>query len=288
MRKLALIALVVFLGVVIFILAASLLGGWLFDRKVRRELQEALMVGTDARLRNPSVIAEDDLAGLPAIVRKWLEHSRVIGRERVETVYLHQKASLRLGSEKPWLPAEADQYFTISEPGFIWKARIMMNPLLKIVGRDMYHEGKGQMLIKVLSLIPVVDARGEEIDQGAMLRFMGEMSWFPAAALSDYLEWEEIDGNSARATMSYGGVTASGVFAFDDEGRILSFAAKRYMENRGEYSLEDWIVKARGYKDFGGTEIPHKMDVIWQLEEGDYHWFSCEVTDIEYNSTGIG
>jgi hypothetical protein len=286
MKKFFLVILLVLVSVIVLIFGASLIGNWLFNKKVEEEI-EAFWVDTNAYLRNSEVVTEADLANLPAIVQKWMEHSRVTGKERIETVYLHQKASLRLGNDKPWLPAEADQYFKISEPGFIWKATIMMNPLLKVVGRDMYHQGKGHMLIKALSLIPVANARGEEIDQGTMLRFMGEMSWFPVAALSDYLKWEEIDSNSARATMNYGGVTASGIFRFSDEGRILSFTAKRYMENHGRYSLEDWVVEAKDYKEFGGIEIPHKVDVTWQLEAGDYHWFSCEVTDIEYNHVGL-
>ena len=50
-----------------------------------------------------------------------------------------------------------------------------------------------------------VDAKGKEIDQGALLRYLGEIVWVPSAALSDYITWEEMDSTTARATMSYEG-----------------------------------------------------------------------------------
>jgi hypothetical protein len=53
-----------------------------------------------------------------------------------------------------------------------------------------------------------------------MLRFLGEIVWFPSAALSPILTWEAIDGTSARATMRHGGLVESAVFAFSDEGRV--------------------------------------------------------------------
>jgi hypothetical protein len=51
-----------------------------------------------------------------------------------------------------------------------------------------------------------------------MLRLPRRDRLVPVAALSDYVTWEAIDDRSARATMRYGGVTASPVSTFDDAG----------------------------------------------------------------------
>lgn len=67
------------------------------------------------------------------------------------------------------------------------------------------------MLIRLFSIFPVAAASGKEMDQGALLRYLAEMQWFPSAALNRYIQWEEIDSFSAKATMSDQGVTASGV-----------------------------------------------------------------------------
>jgi hypothetical protein len=71
-------------------------------------------------------------------------------------------------------------------------------PLFSITGRDMYYEGKGNMYIKLMSLVTVADARGAEIDQGVLLRYLNEIMWFPGAALSDYIQWEVIGNNSTK------------------------------------------------------------------------------------------
>src|SRR5690606_21654789 len=101
-------------------------------------------------------------------------------------------------------------------------------PFLHKMGRDKYYEGKGNMLIKILSLITVADAAGEEIDQGTLVRYLAETVWFPTAALSNYIEWKQTVQDSAEATMSYKETTASGVFTFNEKGDVVDFTAQRY------------------------------------------------------------
>ena len=68
-----------------------------------------------------------------------------------------------------------------------------------------------------------------------MLRYLGEIVWVPSAALSDYITWEEMDSTTARATMSYEGITASGIFKFDENGAFVSFEAGRYYYRKEGY-----------------------------------------------------
>lgn len=272
----------VVVGILVVVISAFFIGNLSFNRMVDAEI-DGFLANRVAGSKETRRVMKEDLDGLPQNVRRWLESSGVIGKEYIQTVRLEQQSSLRLNEEQAWMGAQAEQYFRTVEPGFIWKVDIKMNPLMPIVGRDKYDQGHGHMLIKVLSLIPVADARGAEIDQGTMLRYLGEMVWFPTAALSDYLQWEELSDDQAQVTMNYGGITASGVFTFDKDGFVESFSAKRYMENQGKYSLEDWIVETKENKEFNGIVIPYKGDVTWQLESGDFRWFSYEIIDIEYN-----
>ena len=54
---------------------------------------------------------------------------------------------------------------------------------LPLVGRDKYVNGRGNRLIKALSAVPVVNAADAKTEQGTLLRYLGEICWFPAAAL---------------------------------------------------------------------------------------------------------
>ncbi|MEA3296236.1 MAG: DUF6544 family protein, partial [candidate division Zixibacteria bacterium] len=136
-----------------------------------------------------SFVNSEDLEKLPAPVRRWLEGSGVVGKQVIRTVRLKQRGQMRNSQGKGSMPATAHQYFRVDEPKFIWRVCVRMMHILPIAGRDSYSDGQGRMLIKVASLIPVVDADDEKIDQGALLRFLGEIVWFPTAALRPYIHW---------------------------------------------------------------------------------------------------
>lgn len=267
-------------GIVLLVLLVSVVSNSFFNQKVTKEISQLFANNT---LNNDQLIIKSDLKGLPVPVQKWLEYSQVIGKERISTVRLKQKAMMRMNENQGWMPVQAEQYFTTAQPGFVWKARIKAAPLFYIVGRDKYEDGKGNMLIKLLSVITVADSKGKEIDQGTLLRYLAETVWFPTAVLSNYIKWEEIDSRSAKATMSFGGISASGVFTFNEQGEVINFVAERYREFEGQYELNIWTILMREYQEFNGIRIPTEGDVIWKLETGDFNWFQFEITEIEYN-----
>ena len=270
------------LGVVIALLAAV---SWVAERawelKVKREVQELFAGATEKT--GDRIITEADLQGLPACVQKWLKKSKVTGKRRVGTVRLKQSGVIRTQEGQPWLPFEAVQYYTVDRPGFIWKARVKAAPLIHLVGRDRYFNGTGNMLIKFLVLKTVADGKGAKMNQGALLRFLSEIMWFPSATLSEYIRWEAVDENSARAIMTYKDVTASGVFTFSAQGDPVEFVAKRYRATDDGYSLDTWSGVVRGYREFGGVRIPAQVEVMWKFEAGDFSYFQGEVIELEYD-----
>ena len=248
--------------------------------------------GTDDAVRSlfakqgaaaPTIVEPRELDGLPAPVRRWLEASGVVGKERVHSVRLKQRGFLRTSPDGEWMPAEAHQYFSVDEPGFVWRAQVRMMRVIPIAGRDSYLGGKGRMLIAAASLLPVVDAADEKIDQGTLLRFLGEIVWFPGAALRPYVRWEEVDATSAKATISYRGVTASGVFTFDDQGRMVSMSADRYRATGATATLDRWFIPASAWRAMNGVMMPVKGEVIWKLKEGDFSYYRWEITQVEHN-----
>lgn len=281
MLKIIIIILSFLLMVILLVFIASSIANVVFNQQVDKEVAALFKAGKDTA--GEQIVQEADLEDLPKCVQKWLRYSQVVGKERIKFVRSKQTAMLRTKQSQPWMSANTKSYYTVSQPGFIWQAKIKAVPMMHIAGRDKYYEGSGNMLIKLLSLITVADAAGKEIDQGSLLRYLAETVWFPTAALSSYITWEEIDYNSATATMSYKGVTASGTFIFNQKGEVVNFAAERYMESNGKYSLETWSAQMSDYKEFSGFRIPTRGEVIWKLDTGDFNWFQFELTEIEYN-----
>lgn len=255
-------------------------GSWSFNAMVKKELAAFF----PKEVATKTVLTKEMISTLPPVVQKWLERSNVAGKEIVRVAHLKQKGEMKTKPDGTWIAFEAEQWNTVDKPGFIWQTAIQAAPYIHIAGRDKYVDGRGNMLIKLLSLFPIADAKGPETDQGAMLRNLAEICWFPSAALSDYIQWEQIDSLAAKATMTYGGITASGVFRFNADGDMVSFEAKRYYERKEGATLEDWFIANKGYRAFdGGVRIPHKSEVTWRLKAGDYTWLKLEITDIQYN-----
>ena len=226
------------------------------------------------------------ISHLPEVVRRWLKRSNVIGKEMISSVYLKQKGKMRISPSGRWLPVKAEQHNTIDPPGFLWLADVRVAPLIHLSGKDSYRNGKGHMLIKLFSLIPVTNVSGPEIDQGALLRYLAETVWFPTAALASYITWKEIDSSRAEATMSYGDVTASAQFSFTTEGDFESLDAQRYYDRKTGATLAHWHIQTdrSRYQTFEGFRIPAKSDVTWKLKDGDFTWYQVEITNAEYGS----
>jgi len=256
-------------------------GAWSFSSMVTTEL-EAFLPADDGA---PVIVTRQMTAAYPPVVRRWFERSRIVGKPVPRTVHLHQEGMMRSSREGAWMPVKATQWFTTGEPGFFWTAKVKAAAGMSIVARDKYEGGRGSMLIKAVSVFPIADAHGPEVDQGSMLRYLAELAWFPAAAMGDYLHWEEIDSMTARATMTYGGITGTGVFRFDEQGNMLSFEAKRYYDRKGGATLEDWLIQIDpdGYREFEGVRIPAKASVTWKLKDGDLTWLTLEITALEYD-----
>jgi hypothetical protein len=232
-------------------------------------------------------VEAQDVERLPAPVRRWLEVSGAVGRARAATVRLKQRGEMRTAADKPWMPVAAEQYFTVDPPGFLWRVDARMLHVLPIAGRDRYADGRGSMLIKLGSVLTVADGAGPEIDQGAMLRYLGEIVWFPSAALSETITWEAVDDHSARATMRHAGVTVSAMFAFDERGRFASLTAQRYMSAPSGPRLETWVIPATEWRTIRGIEMPVRGNAIWKLAGGDFDYYRWEILDVEVNQPAL-
>ncbi|HSN60651.1 MAG TPA: DUF6544 family protein [Ferruginibacter sp.] len=251
-----------------------------FAKKVNKEVNTLLAPA----LKNKTIVSKEMIQQLPAVIQKWLLRSGIVGRGNVQFVRLKQKGEMRTKPGGDWMSFEAVQYFNVNEPQFIWQTTVNMVPLITLAGRDKFVNGQDEMQIKLLSLINVANAGpGEKINSATMIRYLAETTWFPAAAINDYIKWEPIDSLSARAIMTYKAITVSGIFTFNASGDMVAFTADRYYGTGNDARKEKWLVETTGYKDFNGIRIPYKSKVSWQLKTGEFNWANVELTDLDYN-----
>jgi hypothetical protein len=248
-----------------------------FERRIAREIDTLL---ADAQSAGARIVSDRDLERLPEPVQRWLHYARVVGTAVPSTVRLRQDGQFQMEG-RGWTPFAAEQYFTIHPPGFVWKATFQMAPMVRVVGRDRYRAGEGSIDMRLLSLVPVAAKTGGGLNQGALLRFLGELQWCPAATLADYVMWDTVDADSARATMTYGGVSASMTFRFGPEGRVVECTARRYNDSRARNEL--WVNRNDADHEVGGIRVPVSGEARWEYDTGPYPYIRWRITTIEPN-----
>lgn len=267
----------------VIILLVSIVGysNYKFHKNIATEIQLLL---ADSAIASNSIVTQEQAKNLPRIVHTWLERSGAIGREKINSVRLQQTGKMRTKPDGDWMTFEAQQYVNVPKATFLWSTKVDGAFGMDMIGRDKLIDGQGAMLIKLASLIPVVnESNNDKINSGAMLRYLAESVWYPSAALENYISWEIIDARSARATLTIGHQSVEGVLTFSSDGDFVSFEAQRYYGGGKEATLETWFVRAMAYKEFDGIRIPNTCEVVWKLKEGEFQWLQLEITDAAFN-----
>lgn len=267
------------LNLIILCVVTIAAAGWNFSRKTDKEIQQLLAEASKQQL----AVTNQTIQTLPYPVKNWLQHSGALNRHAPYAVQVQQSGVIRQKQDqRKWNKMNAVQYSGITTPGFVWKMEMNIMPLVKLSGRDKWMNGKGAMDMKLLSLFSVAKGSGEKIDQSALQRWLAEICWLPQAALSKYISWATVDSVSAKATLTYMGVSGSVLFLFDSNGNITGCKAKRYMENEKDAILQEWEVQCSDYVSFDGISVPTKSEVTWKLPEGDFTWYRFQVKGIKY------
>lgn len=249
-----------------------------FDDQIDREIADLL---TARSSEPPGAVAEADLQGLPDPVQRWLRASGVIGTPIPSVVRLTQEGEFRLGADKPWMPMTATQHYTTDPPGFVWNVSMRMYPLVHVTGRDRYFEGTGDIEMRVASIIPVASKSGGNLDSGALLRYLNETMWFPAALVLPNVAWEPIDDTSSRATLSDAGQSVSAVFHFDDQDRLVNMTADRW--NDTEQAVLPWSTPMSDWGTQEGLQLATAGTGVWKTGADAYEYIRLRVTNIEYD-----
>ncbi len=141
-------------NLIILLVSITAYGHLQFKNMVRTEASELL---GDNLIENTGVITKKDIENLPRIVQKWMENSRALEKPRTTSVRLKQRGKMKTKPDGNWMPFSAEQYFNVQNPSFVWTTKVDAIPLIYMDGRDKLNNGQGEMVIKMLSIFPVVD-----------------------------------------------------------------------------------------------------------------------------------
>ena len=227
------------------------------------------------------VITEADLSRVPDPVQRYLRYTKSVGKPFVTRVDLTQSGKMKLKPDADWIPLKAKQWYEVKETAFEWTGWVKAAPLFYVRAKDHYDNGVGSLKIHLWGFIPMGKAEGPEANQSELIRYLSEIIWFPSAMLQDNISWAALDDTTARATLSDDGLSVTGDFHIDPDGRFTAFTAQRYADmGGGEYRLADWYAPIYTYAEFNGWYLPSEGSAIWQYPEGDYEYIRLKIESI--------
>jgi hypothetical protein len=203
-------------------------------------------------------------------VRRYLERSLPPGGEPIRWATIQQQGTFQMGEgEGGWRPFTATQYVRAYPPGFLWDASIRMAPFVPVRVRDGYVNKRGVMKGAIAAIVTVVDAaQTPELTEGSLYRYLAEAAWVPSRLLpGEGLTWQEMDPNTALATLTESGVTVSVQFRFDDPGDIVGiFVPSRGREVDGAYVPSAWHGRFWDHEVMDGFRVPREGEVAWIVD----------------------
>ena len=232
---------------------------------------------SDSRYDAAGTITEENTAHMPAPIREYLIGCGYMGTpvRRYLKLEFHDVA-FRQGIDGPDLKIDYTMYDLTAEP---CRMAFIDSSLFGIPfqGYDYYENGTGGMKGVLGKVVTLFDERGAEMDKACLVTYLAESLCSPSILLYNDITFEEIDEHDVRATISYNGMTAGGIFTFNDDHEMVSF----YTEDRKQDGTP-WSVRCSEYTDHDGIKSPSKMQIVWHYPEGDIVYFDGEVGGMIY------
>ena len=261
-------------SILAFLLLSITIGRINLSRLFRKKVNELF-----AQSKNISQqqFQNSQLDRLPEPVKRYFNHVLKDGQPYISYVRIKHEGQFKADLKNNWMKIKGEQYATTEKPGFIWKGTTAM-----FIARDMYIADEGRLVVTLLSLINMVDAKGQKYNQGELIRWLGESVLYPTNFLpSERLKWLPIDSQTAKITFNYKGISLFFIVNFNETGEISQMETKRYMN---EKNIETWVIKLAAYKEMNNVIIPTSLEVLWRLEKGDFSYAKFNIIEMEYGN----
>lgn len=239
-----------------------------------------------ARATVAPVVTEADLSPLPEPVQRYLRLAGIVGQPRVQNYRLRFRGRIRSAPDSAWMPFTAEQQSFADQPTrlFHMKARMFGLPV------NVFHrliDGHATMQVKVFGAIPIVDARGPEMDRSETVTLFNDMSLLaPGMLLDRAITWQPIDARSVRAQFTHGAHSISAVLEFGDDGLLTNFVSddrSRASADGKSFARLRFSTPVRNYRAFGPLWLAGHGDAQWLLPEGQFTYGEFDVVEAAMN-----
>ena len=275
MLKYLVLIIVFFLLILISILLYS---SWAFQKEYRGDVKRGLARSMDL---TTDLLTEQDLEHLPPSVQKYLQRSGAVGQPKVKNFKVLFEGDMR-SKDQDWFHFTSEQHNFLDAPErlFFMKAKVKGLPTS---GYHAYKDGDAKMTIKLLSALPVVKLRGENMLKAETVTVFNDMCLLaPATLIDKRIRWEDIDELSAKAIFTANDISISATLFFNETGELLNFIS----DDRYEVNEKKWLrfsTPVSEYKNINGYHLISYGEAVWHYPEGTFVYGKFRVKDILYN-----
>ena len=231
------------------------------------------------------IFTEKDFAHLPIAIQKYIENCGYIGTPKMSYLKMeYHNVDFSQGRNGPSLSIDYTQYNFINKP---CRMALIDSSMFGIPfeGYDYYQNGTGGMKGVIAKAITLFDQTGTDMDKACLATFLAESLFAPTILLQDYITFEEINDFEVRATITYGGQTASGIFTFNEQYEMISFTTNDRAVAGTDGSMEyiPWSAICNEYQLFpSGIKYPTKFQAVWNYPDGDFVYFDGVISEVSY------
>lgn len=227
----------------------------------------------------------EDIAGLPVPLQNYFVNCGYIGKPKMSNMKIqHHDVDFILNSKA--LKIKCTQYNSGEVPDRIALIDTSLYGI-PFEGLDTYQNGAGSMKGMIAKSVVLFNQTGEAMNQSSLVNCLAESLMIPSIALKDFIQWETVDENQVKGTISYYDLSVSGIFTFDIDGYLTSFTTndRLFVDTDGTVNNIQWSAICGDYREIDGVMQPRTLKAIWHMPEGDLVYFDGHDTVIEYNVT---
>jgi hypothetical protein len=220
-------------------------------------------------------------AELPPLIRSHLDRVLVDPGATPGLIRITQSGEMfRRPGGRP-LEFKAVQELSVRSVDFEWRAAFGANPLVRLSVVDRFQDGEGLLAVKVWGLVPVTHSSGPDTDRSEAMRYLAELPWVPfAISANRELAWRPLDENDVEVATVVAGKRPAVRLALDADGLIRRASAVRPRLAGGEFVETPWVGEFGDYVELGGIRVPRTAEVRWELPDGPFTYWRCEVASL--------
>lgn len=234
------------------------------------------------------VCTRKEIEQLPAVLQKYCEY---IGLEKIPK---YQVVNVRFDKTDFIFDTKSEKVLKMDYDLWLFYDKIFRSAFCRSSICGIPFEGsdyvtddrKGGMqgfLAKVLPLFNVCDAQGYK---ASLISWLAESAVInPSVFLSPYVSYEEIDDSHLKATVTYQGVSGSGIFTFLESGAISEFySAERQVEEIDGQKLRlGWKCYCEQYEERNSIRMATKIKSTKLFPDGkELVYFASDNFTVDY------